>query len=90
MEFLEAGKTTDALHVLRNELTPLNVDPDHLHTLSRYGLWFKKSRRTSNRVPAASLCAQNQRICGGEQVGMVPLDHRVSSCWMHYTVCWPL
>ncbi|KAF5315776.1 hypothetical protein D9611_004875 [Ephemerocybe angulata] len=34
LEFLEAGKTTAALHVLRNELAPLNVDPDHLHTLS--------------------------------------------------------
>lgn len=34
LEYLESGKTTAALHVLRNELAPLNVDPDHLHTLS--------------------------------------------------------
>jgi hypothetical protein len=35
LELLEAKKTTAALHVLRNELAPLNVDSDHLHTLSR-------------------------------------------------------
>ncbi|KAG2020064.1 WD repeat-containing protein [Coprinopsis cinerea AmutBmut pab1-1] len=34
LELLEAKKTTAALHVLRNELAPLNVDSDHLHTLS--------------------------------------------------------
>ncbi|KAH6918387.1 WD repeat-containing protein [Coprinopsis sp. MPI-PUGE-AT-0042] len=34
LELLEAKKTTEALHVLRNELAPLNVDSDHLHTLS--------------------------------------------------------
>ncbi|KAF8891225.1 WD40 repeat-like protein [Infundibulicybe gibba] len=36
LELLEAGKTTAALHVLRNELAPLDVDPDHLHTLSSF------------------------------------------------------
>lgn len=34
LELLEAKKATEALHVLRNELAPLNVDPDQLHTLS--------------------------------------------------------
>ncbi|KAJ7157017.1 WD40 repeat-like protein [Mycena crocata] len=34
LELLEAQKTTDALHVLRNELAPLDVDPDQLHILS--------------------------------------------------------
>jgi hypothetical protein len=37
LELLESQKTTAALHVLRNELAPLNVDPDQLHTLSRFG-----------------------------------------------------
>ncbi|KAH7926652.1 WD40 repeat-like protein [Leucogyrophana mollusca] len=34
LELLEARKTTAALHVLRNELAPLNVDPEELHFLS--------------------------------------------------------
>ncbi|TFK30111.1 WD repeat-containing protein [Coprinopsis marcescibilis] len=34
LELLEARKTNAALHVLRDELAPLNVDSDHLHTLS--------------------------------------------------------
>ncbi|EJF66274.1 WD40 repeat-like protein [Dichomitus squalens LYAD-421 SS1] len=34
LESLEAGKTTAALHVLRNELAPLNPELDHLHALS--------------------------------------------------------
>ncbi|PFH54156.1 hypothetical protein AMATHDRAFT_135352 [Amanita thiersii Skay4041] len=34
LELLEAKKTTAALYVLRNELAPLDVDPDHLHMLS--------------------------------------------------------
>ncbi|KAJ6630542.1 WD40-repeat-containing domain protein [Mycena sp. CBHHK59/15] len=34
LELLEAQKTTDALHVLRNELAPLDVDSDQLHILS--------------------------------------------------------
>nr|ANC28035.1 WD-repeat protein [Polyporus umbellatus] len=34
LEYLEAGKTTSALHVLRNELAPLNPEVDHLHALS--------------------------------------------------------
>ncbi|KAF8912044.1 WD40 repeat-like protein [Gymnopilus junonius] len=34
LELLEARKPTAALQVLRNELAPLNVDPDQLHTLS--------------------------------------------------------
>ncbi|KAJ7744979.1 WD40-repeat-containing domain protein [Mycena maculata] len=34
LELLEAQKTTDALQVLRNELAPLDVDPDQLHILS--------------------------------------------------------
>lgn len=40
LELLEAKKTTAALHVLRNELAPLNVDSDQLHTLSRCALYF--------------------------------------------------
>ncbi|KAF9469272.1 WD40 repeat-like protein, partial [Collybia nuda] len=36
LELLEAKKTTSALHVLRNELAPLNVDSDELHTLSSF------------------------------------------------------
>lgn len=35
LELLEAKKTTLALHVLRHELAPLNVDSEPLHTLSR-------------------------------------------------------
>ncbi|KAI0748620.1 WD40 repeat-like protein [Daedaleopsis nitida] len=34
LEYLEAGKPTAALHVLRNELAPLNPDEEHLHALS--------------------------------------------------------
>ncbi|EMD38068.1 hypothetical protein CERSUDRAFT_152691 [Gelatoporia subvermispora B] len=34
LELLEAQKTTAALHVLRNELAPMHVDPDQLHSLS--------------------------------------------------------
>ncbi|KAH9833011.1 WD40 repeat-like protein [Rhodofomes roseus] len=34
LELLEANKITTALHVLRNELAPMNVDPDQLHALS--------------------------------------------------------
>jgi len=36
LELLEAGKTTLALQVLRNELAPLNVAQDQLHFLSGY------------------------------------------------------
>ncbi|KAH9848901.1 WD40 repeat-like protein [Lenzites betulinus] len=34
LEYLEAGKTTMALNVLRNEIAPLNPELDHLHALS--------------------------------------------------------
>ncbi|THH20764.1 hypothetical protein EUX98_g8521 [Antrodiella citrinella] len=34
LELLEAGKTGAALNILRQELAPLNVDADQLHTLS--------------------------------------------------------
>ncbi|KAJ7632831.1 WD40 repeat-like protein [Roridomyces roridus] len=34
LELLEAQRTTDALQVLRNELAPLDVDPEQLHILS--------------------------------------------------------
>ncbi|KAI0306418.1 WD40 repeat-like protein [Multifurca ochricompacta] len=34
LEYLEAGKTALALHVLRNELAPLHTDPEQLHPLS--------------------------------------------------------
>ena len=36
LEYLEAGKTTAALHVLRHELAPLNPESEHLHALSAY------------------------------------------------------
>ncbi|KAG6830753.1 hypothetical protein H0H92_014834 [Tricholoma furcatifolium] len=36
LELLELKKTTAALHVLRRELAPLNVDADQLHTLARH------------------------------------------------------
>ena len=36
LEYLEIGKTTMALHVLRNELAPLHTDPELLHPLSRF------------------------------------------------------
>ena len=35
LEFLETGKTAMALHVLRNELAPLHMDPEQLQPLSR-------------------------------------------------------
>ncbi|KDQ60900.1 hypothetical protein JAAARDRAFT_55637 [Jaapia argillacea MUCL 33604] len=34
LELLEEENTTAALHVLRNEIAPLDVDPDQLHSLS--------------------------------------------------------
>ncbi|KAG6865928.1 hypothetical protein C0991_010429 [Blastosporella zonata] len=40
LELLEAKKTTQALHVLRNDLAPLDVDSDQLHTLSRHAVCF--------------------------------------------------
>lgn len=41
LEYLEDGKVLDALHVLRNELTPLQHNIDKVHILSRYGLFYK-------------------------------------------------
>jgi len=35
LEYLEVGRITSALHVLRNELAPLLPDPEQLHPLSR-------------------------------------------------------
>lgn len=40
LELLEDGKVLDALHVLRNELTPLQHNIDKVHTLSRYSIVF--------------------------------------------------
>lgn len=34
LEHLEAGRVLDALHVLRNELTPLQYDTPRVHRLS--------------------------------------------------------
>jgi len=34
LEYLETGKTAMALHVLRNELAPLQMDPEQLQPLS--------------------------------------------------------
>lgn len=39
LEYLEDGKVLDALHVLRNELTPLQHNIDKVHILSRFGLF---------------------------------------------------
>ncbi|KAL9715363.1 hypothetical protein Ac2012v2_002027 [Leucoagaricus gongylophorus] len=36
LELLEARKTTAALHVLRNELAPINTETQQLHTLSSF------------------------------------------------------
>lgn len=38
LEYLEDGKVLDALHVLRNELTPLQHNIDKVHILSRYSV----------------------------------------------------
>lgn len=35
LEYLEDGKVLDALHVLRNELTPLQHNTEKVHELSR-------------------------------------------------------
>ncbi|KAI0797559.1 WD40 repeat-like protein [Abortiporus biennis] len=34
LELLEAGKIGTALNILRNELAPMNIDSEHLHSLS--------------------------------------------------------
>lgn len=34
LELLEDGKAFDALHCLRNELTPMKYDTDRVHELS--------------------------------------------------------
>lgn len=36
LEFLEDGRPLDALHVLRNELTPLQHNTSRVHQLSSY------------------------------------------------------
>lgn len=36
LEYLEAGRALDALHVLRNELTPLQHHTPRVHQLSSY------------------------------------------------------
>lgn len=36
LEFLEDGRVLDALHVLRNELTPLQHNTDRVHQLSSF------------------------------------------------------
>lgn len=36
LEYLEEGRVFDALHVLRNELTPLNHNTVRVHQLSSY------------------------------------------------------
>lgn len=41
LELLEARQVMDALHVLRNDLTPISTNKDELHSLSRqaYHWW---------------------------------------------------
>lgn len=36
LELLEGHKTASALQILREELAPLSIEPDQLHSLSRY------------------------------------------------------
>lgn len=36
LEYLEDGRVLDALHVLRNELTPLQHNTERVHQLSSY------------------------------------------------------
>lgn len=36
LEYLEDGRVLDALHVLRNELTPLQYNTARVHQLSSY------------------------------------------------------
>lgn len=36
LEYLEDGRVLDALHVLRNELTPLQHNTSRVHQLSSY------------------------------------------------------
>lgn len=54
LELVEARKPTSALQVLRNELTPLNVDPDQLHMLSR-SFSFSCLRRRNSLSSAFSM-----------------------------------
>lgn len=50
LEHLEAKDTKRALSVLRNELAPLNHNPDRLHQLSRYVYVFKYSFEGFNEI----------------------------------------
>ena len=54
LEDLEAGKITAALHVLRNELAPLNPELDSLHTLSRSVALLATSKLRADCIPPQS------------------------------------
>lgn len=41
LEFLEDGRVLDALHVLREELTPLQHNTSRVHEISRYYITTK-------------------------------------------------
>jgi len=55
MELLESMNVREALSVLRNELTPLGVETDTLHTLSTYFLFLspEELRKTTQWDGAA-------------------------------------
>lgn len=64
LELVEARNPTSALQVLRNELAPLNVDPDHLHTLSRscsssFTAW---SILSFPRLPSLIMCTEPEDL----------------------------
>lgn len=52
LELLEATKITAALHVLRNELAPTNVDSESLHALSRSVLLDEVAELMADRMAA--------------------------------------
>ncbi|KAG6889821.1 hypothetical protein C0995_014298 [Termitomyces sp. Mi166 len=62
LELLEAKKTTSALHVLRHELAPLNVDSDQLHTLSRRVHSRSKVRLGTNSTSSFLMCSEPEDL----------------------------
>jgi WD repeat-containing protein 26 len=42
LEALEDKNFTSALTILRTELSPLNIDTEKVHNLSRYALFFSR------------------------------------------------
>lgn len=81
LELVEARKPTAALQVLRNELTPLNVDPDQLHMLSR-SFSFSYLRRHSSLSFAISM-AQFDYVYGP---GGFAQESRLGRCIRRLTI----